>query len=135
MDQEVVVKEALTSAMIDAGAALIQQLDSDGWPVTGAFWFYLSDVNRWRLFVVSPEVGKEGPLDAYRQVQTALTRLSPNNSQLTLHDITVSDPSKPLAALLQTFVKTAPGGIAGLRLSGNAINGRVIEDAYVYRMM
>ncbi len=134
MDQEVVVKEALSGGMIDAGAALIRQLDNDAWPVMGAFWYYLSDANRWRLFVASPKVGEEGPQDAYKQIHAALNRLGPSSAQLTLHDITAIDPSNPMVALFRMLVHTGQGGIAGFRFSGNVVNGRVIEDAYVYRM-
>jgi hypothetical protein len=36
-------------------------------------------------------------------------------------------------ALLRKAVSTGPG-ISGVRITNNAVNGRIIDDAYIYRV-
>jgi hypothetical protein len=50
-----------------------------------------------------------------------------------LDDVTLSRPDEPIIALLRTAIHTGPG-VGGIRFKNNAINGTLIEDAYIYRM-
>ena len=134
MVTEALVKEALSSEMISAGEALTRRLDDAGFGVTASFWFYLPDANAWRLFVASPEVSTHGAKEAYKQVQSAIWQMAGDQRKISLKDVTVVESRDRLVSLLRRLIKTGPG-ISGVRLSGNAIDGVLIEDAYVYRLV
>ncbi len=135
MDQEIVVKDPLTKEMIDAGVSLVIALDAQGWPVTAAFWFFLPQSGRWRLVIASPEVGKKGPKEAYGHIRRAIAQMPPGSAGLAFGDVTVVDPSEEPVTLLRPLLGTTSAqGISGMRVVGAGIQGRYIEDAYVYRL-
>lgn len=135
MDQEVVVKDPLTTEMIDAGASLVLTLDAQGWPATAAFWFFLPQSNRWRLVIASPEVSRKGPKEAYGHIRRAIAQMPSGSPGLAFGDVAVVDPSDdPVTVLRALLGTTSAQGISGMRVMRNAINGRYIEDAYVYRL-
>jgi len=130
MAEETLVKEVLTDQMIAAGAELTKQLDRSDWSAVGSLWLYESEINQWRLLLVSPLVSTEGPLAAYRQVSTALRLV---NQPLSLENISVVAPEDPrvraLASAYQTGLRNE-----GRRVFRGAVNGHYIDDAYVYRL-
>lgn len=131
MAEEILVKEVLTEQMIAAGAALTRALDRSGWSVVGSLWLYEPETNEWRLLIVSPSVGTDGPLAAYRTVSAALSSAGPH---LSLEHISVVSPAdsriRALAAAYQTGAE-----IEGRRVFRHAVNGHYIDDAYVYRLL
>jgi hypothetical protein len=131
MVTEMVVKESLSSEMIAAGAELIRRLDEMRFIVSASLWFYLPDLNTWRFIIGSPEVRTQGPKKAYKQVQSAITKIPAAQPKISLKDITVVDSNDPLISLFRGFMKMNGEGI---RLTHNVINGVSIEDAYIYRI-
>lgn len=134
MDTQVVVKEGLSTEMIEAGKELVQQLDKIKFTVHAALWLYLPDVNTWRFMIANPEVNTHGPTRAYRKVQNALSRIPRGTPQIELREITVVDTNDPLISMMRMVIPTG-SEISGIRFSHNVINGTLIEDAYVYRML
>lgn len=132
MVTEMVVKESLSSEMISAGAQLTRRLDQMHFVVSASFWFYLSDINSWRLIIATPEVKVNGPKKAYKQIQSAIARMPENLPKIALKDISVVDSQNPLILRLRVFGRVE--GISGVRFSNNVINGVPIEDAYIYRL-
>ena len=133
MAQDVVVKESLTEAMIRAGAALTRKLDERRWPVVASLWLYASEANQWRLLLASPLVASDGPRKSYEIVQAALAATPAAEGTMSLSDVGVTEPTAPLISLLRAAVGTGPV-VGGLRFTREVINGRFIEDAYIYRM-
>jgi len=131
MAEETLVKETLTDSMIKEGAALTQQLDVVGWPLSASFWLFDPEENEWKLFLASPTVTVVGPKAAYDAVSQALTALDEHFTSL--KHIKVVDPGHPVVGLLALAIQTGPV-IAGIRFSKNTINGRFIDDAYLYRI-
>ncbi|MHB0969450.1 MAG: hypothetical protein ACYC7A_09440 [Thermoanaerobaculia bacterium] len=131
MAEETLVRESLTEEMIRAGEELTKKLDESAWPVTAAFWFYVPDENQWRLVFASPIVAKKGPKAGYDAVAEALSALRRNFTALRY--ISVVEPQNPLVQLLASAVSIGPG-ITGVRFSQNTVNGRFIEDAYLYKL-
>jgi hypothetical protein len=130
MAEEVLVKDALTDRMIEAGESVVQLLHARNFPVDAAFWLYLTDVNRWRLMLATPGIRAEGPLKAYRRLIRALGNEAIQG--LTVEDMAVIDSRDPLVRLLRGATRKDRSG-RGTRFSRSAINGQFIEDAYVYR--
>jgi hypothetical protein len=131
MAEETVVKEVLTEEMKREGATLTRALDEAGWPVMASFWYYESDDNRWKLMLASPRVGTDGPREEYGAVIDALDAL--HQTRTNLKHITVIEPDHPLVRKLASAVQTG-WTIDGIPFSRRAINGSIVEDAYLYRM-
>jgi len=134
MVTEMVVKESLSDRMISAGSELIRRLDETGLVIPAALWFYDLESNDWRLIIASPDVHGKGLKTVYKDVQSVLRTTPEDQSIISLKDISVVDSSDPLVSLLKIGLRTG-GGISGIRFSRNMINGTLIEDAYIYRLM
>jgi hypothetical protein len=131
MAEEILVKETLSDEMKRNGAALTRALDEAGWPVVASFWYYESDDNRWKLMLASPRVSTDGPRKAYGAVIDALDAL--HQSRKNLKHITAIKPNNPIVRALASAVQTG-WTIGGIPFSRRAINGSIVEDAYLYRM-
>jgi hypothetical protein len=133
MDKEVVVRDYLTRDMTEAGEKLILRLDKMMSDVEAAFWLFYPEEKIWKLIIISNLVKTGGPRTFYKKILDANKQADEHESILSLNDIGVADTSHPLVNLLSRAVSTG-SGISGIRLSGNAINGTFIEDAYIYRI-
>jgi hypothetical protein len=133
MVTEVVVKEALSSEMISAGAELTRRLDEATFTVSASLWLYIPDANAWRLIIGSPEVRTNGPKKAYRQIQIVISKMPEDQPKIQLKDVSVIDSNDPLITLLRLAIVTREG-ISNIRLKQNVINGVLIEEAYIYRL-
>lgn len=134
MVTETLVKEALVSEMVLAGADLIAHLDKAGFSVFAALWLYVPESETWRLVMASPEVRLDGPKKAYKKIQSVLARMPVDKPRIELNEITVLDSKDSFISSLKAGIQTVKG-ISGIRLIKTAINGLFIEDAYIYRMM
>jgi hypothetical protein len=130
MAEEILVKESLTPEMVRVGEQIVRALDNSRWPVVSAFWLFDPEQNRWRLIIASPEVGLQGPRNAYIHIGKALQEL--HTGEISLHDISVRSPDDKLVKIFASAVSTGPE-MSGIRFSRNAIDGRYIEDAFIYR--
>ena len=125
------VKEQLTETMIRSGADLTEKLDSTGLPVVAAMWFFVPEINEWRLFFASPEVSAQGPRSVYKKIQEAVEALG-GDAAIPLSMIGVLDAEAELVQLIKAAFRTGPG-ISPIRFSKNVINGHFIDDALIYR--
>jgi hypothetical protein len=133
MAENEMVKEQLTEAMIEAGAELTVKLDEAGLPVTAALWFFIPEINEWRLLFASPEVSSKGPRKVYEQIQGAIEALGTKGDSVPLSIVGVLDADADLARSLKIAVRTAGHGVNKIRFSKNLINGQFIDDALIYR--
>ena|SRR5258706_1019440 len=131
MAEEILVKETLTEEMKRDGAALTRALDEAGWPVVASFWYYESDYNRWKLMLVSPRVRTDGSREAYGTVIKAIDAL--HQSRTNLNFIRAIAPNHPLVTRLASVIQTG-WTIGGIPFYRQAIDGEIVEDAYLYRM-
>ena len=126
------VKDALTSDMIDAGRALIEKLTKQDLQLSAALWFYFAEQNIWKLILASQIVKAQGPREMYKKVQSAIHAADDELSDLELSDIAVVSPDEMIITQFKPAIRM--GGIGGIRFSNNTINGHVIEDAFLYKM-
>ena len=124
-------RTALVDLDIEGGRKLIEALDADGFPVQSAFWYYDSEPEEWRLVISSPDVDKKGPLRAYGPIQRVLRQVQLDT--FGVDNIAAVSTKDPLVSLLRSAIATGPG-ISGIRFTRNTINGREIEDVYIYRL-
>jgi len=81
-------KTLLVDDLIDEGAKLIERLEARRFRIAAAYWYYLEDLERWRLVIVfSSLVDRDGPLRAYTLIEDALKEMQPK--ELSLFDISV----------------------------------------------
>ena len=134
MVENTLVKEQLNSDMAEAGAVLTQKLDELGLPITAALWFFMPDINEWRLLFASPDVSARGPRDVYERIRLAIEQLGKEAAAVPLSVVGLLDDKAELVELLRLAVRTGPG-IGQTRFSRNVINGHFIDDALIYRIV
>lgn len=132
MAENTVVKEQLTDDMIEAGAQLTQKLDELGMQIPVAMWFFLTDINEWRLLFASPQLSSEGPQEVYKKIEEARKTLGARAEGLPLSEIGLIDTNNQLVQLLRVALRTGPG-VSRIRFSKNVVNGQFIDDALIYR--
>lgn len=127
------VETILTKEMMEMGKVLVHKLDEHGVSPDAAFWLYFPEEQQWKLVIAELKVGTLGPKKIYRKIQQILAESPDELSGLSLDDITLARPDAQIIVLLRVAIRTGPG-ISGIRFKNNAINGTLIEDAYIYRM-
>jgi hypothetical protein len=132
MAEDTVVKEQLTNEMIEAGAELTKKLDEMGLHPQVAMWFFLAEINEWRLLFASPAVSTVGPQQVYEQIQQARKTLGRQAEHVPFSAIGLMDNNHQLVRLLHTANHTGPG-VSRVRFSKNVIDGHFIDDALIYR--
>ena len=134
MAQEVLVKESLSKEMISAGERLARYLNDSALEIDALLWLYLPDLNAWRFVIATPEVKAKGPKGVYQKLRAIISDMPLEEQPVDSDDIMVLDSSDPLIQLLRTAIKTG-AGISGIRFSRNVINGVLIEDAFIYKLV
>jgi len=127
------VEADLNKQLIEAGAKLVQSLDRKGLSPDAAFWLYSSDNKAWRLFLVEAKLGEAGPKGVYRQIQKVMKELPEESQVLSLSDIGLLRSDAPFVQRLRTAFRKGRN-VPGTRLMNNVVNGKLIEDAYIYRI-
>ena len=127
------VANTLTDHLINGGKILLETLDSSGLKVDGAFWFYFPEEGYWKLLISIPEVEKEGPRAAYKAIQKTMSKIDADKN-ISLDDVTIAKPHASLLKSLRKVVHT-DRGIGSMRFTNNVINGQLIPDAYIYRLL
>ena len=117
--------------MKKAGADLTRKLDEAKWPVVASFWLFSPEENEWKLFLASPKLVSDGPKNAYEAIARALSSLREHFP--TLEYISIVAPNHELVRTLSSAIQTG-WTFNGIRFSKNTINGRFIDDAYLYRL-
>ncbi|MEX2125342.1 MAG: hypothetical protein WD795_15725 [Woeseia sp.] len=125
------VEADLNKQLIDAGAKLVRSLDKKGLSPDAAFWLYSSDNKAWRLFLVEAKLGEVGPKGVYRQ--KVIKELPEESQVLSLSDIGLLRSDAPFVQRLRTAFRKGRN-VSGTRLMNNVVNGKLIEDAYIYRI-
>ena len=136
MDQDCVVSD-----QIEAGKRLMLALEANGFEIRLAFWAKPSDEMRWYLYLASPFVSQNGPLEAYRFVLDVMK----NHLDLGIEffDIKVLglDDSLTKAGLAvmkprvvsSPFAVNPPRPFAGMtRFNGTTLGGLSIDGAVFY---
>jgi hypothetical protein len=127
------VKELLTSEMIDVGENLLKSLDAMGLPITAAMWLFDAETNDWRLKFASPATSIIGRREVYGKVAEARNALGLSSDDFPLDTVGLFDSGDKLIGSLQKALKTGPG-ISRIRYSRNVVNGQFIHDALIYRL-
>ncbi len=124
-------KTALVAADFAAGAELVQALDRSTLSISVVLWVYLSEYEDWRFALASRRLDSAAPAEAYGLVHDALGAAGISADRTpTLLILRMSDPF--IRALRRIFAKAE--SVEGMRLGGQLIGDRFVEDALVYRI-
>jgi len=121
-------KTVLVEKLIEDGAKLLKRLDDQKVPVSAAVWFYDPERSAWQLVIVTPVAGSPGPLEAYMQIQSAMTGV---DLSFSLSDIIPMNPqSRKFKEFKRALEGVAPGALLKPKDSPGAV---AFDDAYIYR--
>lgn len=120
----------LTSEMIQAGEDLIRALDRHKFSAKTALWLYTEEQDRWRLIIATPHRRLMGPLKSYKAVDRVLSKI---DTPIDLSSVSLVDTKDRMIKGLSAPFPTRAAA-RGFRLSHAIIAGRVIDDAYIYRI-
>lgn len=120
---------ALVSLDIAAGKQLIAALDKAGITVSVGLWAVFPEFGEGRVVLASPELDALGKREAYVRVAEIFNADPPQM----LPSLTILRMDDPLIRALREKSGAARPA-SGLRLGGQSIGGRFIDDAYVYKI-
>ena len=122
---------ALVSLDIERGREVLDALERANLKVSTALWVYSPEYEDWRLVVSARQFGSLGPKDAYRRLNDSLASagLTPEKTPPVL---ILPTTDSFIRELRQRFGKAK--GVEGMRLGGQMIGDRFVQDAYIYRI-
>ena len=126
MAENFVVKEVLTEDMVDAGEALLRELDKAGVPIDAALWVWYVDDPEWRLMFSAPLVE-----NFYREIHLAMDKLSPKHQDILDMSVGYAIEGSELARGLKA-IDPLPG-IHRQRLRTTLLGSHYIKDGLLYR--
>ena len=124
-------KTALVTADLAVGPKVLEILDRSGLEISLALWLHTPEYEDWRFMLASRRLDRSEPSQAYGLVHDALDGAGiPLENTPPLLILAMTDPF--VRALRRTFAKTQ--GVEGMRLGGQMIGDRFVDDAIVYRI-
>jgi hypothetical protein len=124
-------KTALVNMDVGRGAEVIDILDRAKLKVSVALWVHLSEYEDWRLVISSREFNEGELRVAYRRLHDSLRAEGMTSGKTPeLMILPMTDPF--IKGLRRIFAKTK--SVEGMRLGGQMIGDRFVEDAFVYRI-
>ena len=124
-------KAAMVGLDIDRAAELLGALEHAKLKVGMALWAYLSEYEDWRLVISARGLDSLDLRDAYRLLHDSLATagFTPRNTPSVMI-LPMADPF--IRELRRLFGRTK--SVEGMRLGGQMIGDRFVQDAYVYRI-
>jgi len=124
-------KTAIVSIDIDRGSELLRILDRAKIHVAVALWMFSSEYEDWRLVVAGRQFDTIDLREAYRLINDSLAKagFTPGRT-----------PPIMILPMADAFIKSLrrifgkAKSVEGLRLGGQMIGDRFVQDAYVYRV-
>ena len=126
MAENYVVKEVLTEDMMDAGEALLRELDQTGVQVDAALWFWDIEGPDWSLKCVSPDVD-----NFHRHVRLTLNKLSSKHKEMLDGSVRRVMEGSELWRGLKAIAPIP--GFNRMRLRKTLIGSHYIQDGLLYR--
>lgn len=135
MDETTLVmsRERLLPLPATDGLKFIQALDKKSFNYRAAFWLYQSEIDDWRLYIVTPLVDEVGQKESYGRIHAILYNIDPL-LDLSLSYITVVNPDAPIYKVLHKVYHVEPGQ-PPVYVRRSMFEGIVIEEALIYRML
>jgi len=126
-------KTVLVEKNIQDGKELLKALDSAHFPVNGALWRFYSEMDKWKLIIISDYTDRSGPIDKYSKIQKIIKEIK-EPIEISLDEIKITTSSERDIKLLKKMIKTNSDAIDDIRFANSTINGVFFEDLYIYRL-
>jgi hypothetical protein len=124
-------KAAMVSIEVSQGSEILEALERAHVKVSVALWMFLSEFEEWRMVISSRQFDTADPRDAYRLLHDSLSRSEVTSKKTpAIIILPTSDPF--VRELRRIFGKTK--SVEGMRLGGQTIGDRFVQDAFVYRI-
>jgi hypothetical protein len=124
-------KTALVSVDLERGSEMLRALDQAKIKVNLALWAHLAEYEDWRFVVSGRKFDSLRLTEAYGLLNGALTSFGiPIEKTPPVLILPMSDPF--VRSLRRFFGKTK--SVEGMRLGGQLLGDRFLEDGYVYRI-
>ena len=124
-------KASMVSIDVSQGSEILAALERNQVKVSVALWMFLSEFEDWRLVLSSRQFDTPDPRDAYRLLHDSLSN-DEGASKKTPAILILPTNDPFIRELRRTFGKTK--SVEGMRLGGQMIGDRFVQDAYVYRI-
>jgi hypothetical protein len=124
-------KTALVSVDLERGSEMLRGLDQAKIKVNVALWAHLAEYEDWRFVVSGRKFDSLRLTEAYGLLNGALTSFGiPIEKTPPVLILPMSDPF--VRSLRRFFGKAK--SVEGMRLGGQLLGDRFLEDGYVYRI-
>jgi hypothetical protein len=120
-------KAVLVNAELEQGMKLLDALDRARVKVSVALWAHLAEYGDWRLVVSARQFDALDRVKAYRLINDTLTAAG-FTVEMTPAIMIVRMSDKFIKELRRTYGKAK--NVEGMRLGGQLIGDRFVEDAY-----
>ena len=124
-------KAALVNMDVETGTKMLRALDGADLKVRVALWAQLPEYQDWRLILSSKEFDRARLRDAYGRVSQALDAAGIPLEQIP--PLLILSMTTPFVRTLRKIFGKAKS-VEGMRLGGQMIGDRFLEDGYVYRI-
>ena len=129
----------LVDNIFEQGKEFLQYLDKQNLDIRAAFWIYQKENNSWKLILSAPKVESQGSRFFYSKILRFLRSFSSQYKSdflISPLDIVVLSYSDNFILLLKKMITTSPApSINSISFSNNVINGTLIDDAFIYRLV
>lgn len=110
---------------------IVSALEQAGMPIAAALWVVFPEYDDWRLVLASKSFDSLSLGDAYLRVNRILKAAGFTAWDTpTIFIMKTTDPF--VRALRKVFSKTK--SVVGMRLGGQSWGGRVVDEAYAYKI-
>lgn len=124
-------KTTLVGFEVERGAKIVKILDEAGLQLRVAMWAFLGEYDEWRLVLSAPKFDEGSLQNAYGLLHNALDSAGfPLELTPTIVILRTSEPF--IKALRKLFGKAK--SVEGMRLGGQTLGNRYLDDAYVFRI-
>lgn len=124
-------KATLVDIDFRTGDEVLEILDASGVQISVAMWVCFPEYGDWRFLLASRQLDRAEPSKAYGLIHQPLRKAGiPLERTPTLMILKMTDPF--IRALRHVFGKTK--STEGMRLGGQMIGDRFIDDALVFRI-
>jgi hypothetical protein len=124
-------KTALVNIDVSLGEEVLKALDAARIETNVALWAWLSEYEDWRFVLASRTLDREGLRRGYEMVNRATDAAGiAINRAPSILILKMTDPF--IRELRRIFGKGA--SVNGMRLGGQSIGNRFVQEAYVYRI-
>lgn len=123
-------KKTLVEPEIEAGQALVHELERAGLPIASAMWVKRTEDVAWRFYVATPNVETYGPKSVYGLVDKVLRKKE--IPSITVDDVSVSNTTNHF---VNSIARALPSTRSLVTLGSSTFDDVHVDSAIVYKIV